>query len=119
MTDQANKLSSVLVAVSIGLVGAAVSAFYLLPLESTLYRALVLVLGLGIAAAVFFASVPGRSLLSLSRESGVELRKVHWPSKQETYKTSGIVLLVVLVMAILLWLVDLILSKGVSLVIGA
>ncbi len=40
------------------------------------------------------------------RETVGEIRKVSWPTGQEARHLTGIVLLVLLIMAVLLWLVD-------------
>jgi len=40
------------------------------------------------------------------RETVGEIRKVSWPTRQEAIHLTGIVLLVLVVMAVLLWLVD-------------
>lgn len=47
-----------------------------------------------------------------------ELKKVHWPTRRETMVYTGVVLVTVVIIAILIWLLDSILSKGISLIIG-
>ncbi|MFO6237257.1 preprotein translocase subunit SecE, partial [Pseudomonas aeruginosa] len=48
----------------------------------------------------------------------VEIRKVVWPSRQETTQTTLIVVAVVLVMALLLWGLDSLLGWLVSMIVG-
>lgn len=46
------------------------------------------------------------------REAWQELKRVHWPTRRETYAATGIVVLVVIFFAIYLGLVDILLSYG-------
>jgi preprotein translocase subunit SecE len=54
----------------------------------------------------------------LAKEARVEIRKVVWPTRQETTQTTLIVVAVVLVMSLLLWGVDSLLGWIVSLIVG-
>ncbi len=86
--------------------------------EPILYRVLgLLVIGV-VAALVAFQTARGRAFLSLLKESRVEIRKVVWPTRQETTQTTLIVVAVVLLMALLLWGLDSLLGWLVSLVVG-
>jgi len=44
------------------------------------------------------------------REAWQELKRVHWPTRRETYAATGVVVLVVIFFAIYLGLVDILLS---------
>lgn len=48
----------------------------------------------------------------------VELKKVHWPTRRETMVYTGVVLSTVAVVSVLIWVLDSILSKGLSLILG-
>ena len=48
----------------------------------------------------------------------VEMKKVHWPTRRETMVYTGVVLSTVTVIAVLIWVLDSILSKGLSLILG-
>lgn len=52
------------------------------------------------------------------RETRGELRKVTWPTRQESTRLTGIVIGVTLVFAAFLWLVDFIFSNSLQWVIG-
>ena len=43
-----------------------------------------------------------------------ELKKTTWPAKKEVYGTTVVVIVTVLICAFYLWVVDLLLSKGVE-----
>ncbi|MBB3102825.1 preprotein translocase subunit SecE [Azomonas macrocytogenes] len=83
-----------------------------------LYRVLAL-LAVGVFAAfVVFQTSKGRAFYSLLVEAKLEIRKVVWPTRQETTQTTFIVVAVVLVMALLLWGLDSFLGWLVSMVAG-
>ena len=67
---------------------------------------------IGVIAAVAAAlaigafTVPGRKLRGFIAESQFELRKVVWPSRDETLKTTGIIIVVVIILSLLMGLID-------------
>jgi preprotein translocase subunit SecE len=67
---------------------------------------------IGVIAAVAAAlaigafTVPGRKLRGFVAESQFELRKVVWPSRDETLKTTGIIIVVVIILSLLMGLID-------------
>ena len=82
--------------------------------EPILYRVLALLALAAVAAFVALQTSKGRSFFSLLKEARVEIRKVVWPTRQETTQTTLIVVVVVLVMALLLWGLDSLLGWLVS-----
>ncbi len=84
-------------------------AFYLFPNVSLLIRVLVL-LAIGVAAAfIAFHTEPGRQLWQFMADVRMEVRKVVWPSRQETLQTTLVVVSMVLTLGVILWVFDLIL----------
>lgn len=75
---------------------------------------IVRVLGLVAAGiiALFIASqtTKGRSTLDFVKDTQVEVRKVVWPTRQETIQTTGVVIVVVIITALFLWLLDMLLG---------
>lgn len=61
---------------------------------------------LAIIGAVIFQTKQGRLLVSFARESRIELRKVFWPTRQETMQTTLIVAGMVIILALILWGID-------------
>jgi preprotein translocase subunit SecE len=58
------------------------------------------------AGAIAAFTAPGRKLRHFFSESQFELRKVVWPTKEETIKTTGIIIVVVIILSLLLGLID-------------
>jgi preprotein translocase subunit SecE len=73
-----------------------------------------------IAAALGFAATTtkGKAAIVFARESRMEIRKVVWPTRQETMQTTLIVLAVSIVMALVLWGIDGIMVRLVAFVTG-
>jgi preprotein translocase subunit SecE len=86
--------------------------------EPLIYRILALVAIAGFAMLVAAQTARGRSLVSLMKDARVEMRRVVWPTRQETTQTTFIVVLLVLAFAFILWLLDTLLGWLVSSVIG-
>jgi preprotein translocase subunit SecE len=94
------------VAAAIALVIAALVGFYLLARQGQVAQWGVLIVGLVAAAAIFFASEPGKELVAFGRESAKEVRKVVWPSRKEAVQMTAYVFGFVVIMALFLWLTD-------------
>tara|TARA_B110000093_G_C12678547_1_gene289173 strand:- start:207 stop:575 length:369 start_codon:yes stop_codon:yes gene_type:complete len=86
--------------------------------ESLLYRVLGMLVVAIAAAMVAFQTVQGKAFWVLLKGARTEIRKVVWPTRQETVQTTMIVSLVVIVAGLLLWGLDTLLGWLVSLVIG-
>ena len=86
--------------------------------QSLLIRVVaLLVLGLG-AFGMAIQTVRGRAAWTLIKEARGEIRRVVWPTWDETSQTTMIVLVLVLIFSLILWLLDSGLSWIVSLVLG-
>ena len=86
--------------------------------ESLLYRVLGILVLAAIAGFVALQTAKGAAFWSLVKGSRTEIRKVVWPTRQETVQTTLIVVAFVLVVALILWGLDSFLGWLVSLVIG-
>ena len=85
---------------------AALAAFYLLSKQGALIQWAALLLGLGVAAAVFLVSETGKQLIAFGQDAWKEVRKVVWPSRKEAIQITAYVFGFVLIMAMFLWLTD-------------
>ena len=87
-------------------------AFYLLQGRPEAWASWVaLAGGLLLGVLVFVFSRYGRNFWQFVLESRVELRKVFWPSRQETFTTTLVVLGFVLIASTFFWLLDLTLAS--------
>ncbi|CUX96672.1 preprotein translocase subunit SecE [Candidatus Doolittlea endobia] len=83
-----------------------------------LLRALAVVHIIAIAIGVAMMTTKGKSTVAFAREARTEIRKVIWPTRQETLRTTLIVAAVTAVMSLILWGLDGILVRVVSFVTG-
>jgi preprotein translocase subunit SecE len=90
---------------------AGIYGFYHFAAYSTLLRVLGLLAVSGIAAAVALQTVAGRKLWQFAGDARNEVRKVVWPTRQETMQTTLVVIVMVLILGIILWLFDMVLMS--------
>ncbi len=99
-----------LVAAAILLI-AGIYGFYHFAAYSTLLRVVGLLAIGGIAAAIALQTDQGRRLWQFAGDARNEVRKVVWPTRQETLQTTLIVIVMVLILGIILWLFDMMLMS--------
>ena len=106
------------------LVGAAlllivgIFAFYFFADYAAPLRVLGLLVVSGGAAAIALQTAPGRALWEFIADARMEVRKVVWPTRQETIQTTLIVMAMVVVVGLVLWLFDTILMGILRLLTG-
>jgi preprotein translocase subunit SecE len=74
-------------------------------------RLLGVLAALVVSLAIAAFTAPGRRVKGFVAESQFELRKVVWPTRDETLKTTLVIIAVVIVLSLLLGLIDLILKS--------
>jgi preprotein translocase subunit SecE len=99
----ADKLKLIIAA---ALMVAAIALFYTYSEYSTLLRVLGLLAVAVLSLLIAAQSAPGATALSYIKDTQVEVRKVVWPTRQETVRTTLIVIVMVIVVAIMLWAFD-------------
>ncbi len=86
--------------------------------QSLLYRVLGILALSAVAGLVALQTAKGAAFWALVKGSRTEIRKVVWPTRQETTQTTMIVVVFVVLVALLLWGLDSLLGWLVSLAIG-
>ena len=107
--DRSASLDVIKLAVSAFLLIVGIFAFYYLASVSALLRVIGLLVIGGAAVAVALQTAPGRLVWQFVADARMEVRKVVWPSRQETLQTTLVVIVMVLVVGITLWLFDMLL----------
>ncbi|MDT8371769.1 MAG: preprotein translocase subunit SecE [Gammaproteobacteria bacterium] len=85
---------------------AATVSFYSFAEYSTILRVLGLLAAVGVALFIAAKTTVGATLLKYIRDTQIEVRKVVWPTRQETVQTTLIVVVMVFVVALMLWAFD-------------
>jgi len=88
---------------------AGIFGFYHFAAYMTLLRVIGLLVVAGVAAAVALQTAQGRRLWQFAGDARTEVRKVVWPTRQETMQTTLVVIVMVLILGIILWLFDMML----------
>ena len=104
--------------VAFGLLGGAIYANWYYGAESALYRALGMIVVVLAAAYVAAQTQKGSAIVELAIGARTELRKVVWPTKQERNQTTLIVVACILLMSLILWGIDSLLSWGAAQIMG-
>jgi len=71
-----------------------------------LYRVLALVAIMLIALGIIFTTNAGKNVWAFALEARQEVRKVVWPTREETVRTTLLVFGMVFIVGLLLWLLD-------------
>jgi preprotein translocase subunit SecE len=98
--DTAKLLLAVVILVG-GILG-----YYVFQDESQLLRAIGVLAAVLLAGFIAFQSAQGKDLWKFIQASRVELRKVVWPTREETIQTTIAVFIFALIMGVFFWLLD-------------
>jgi preprotein translocase subunit SecE len=112
IVDTAKLALAVLIIVA-GLVG-----YYYFAEASALLRAVGVLVAVAAAVGVAYTSAQGQTIWKFIQGSRVELRKVVWPTREETIQTTLVVLLFALIGGVFFWLLDLFLLYVTSRITG-
>ncbi|MDU0353861.1 preprotein translocase subunit SecE [Paraglaciecola aquimarina] len=116
--NSSNPLDMLKWLVAIGLLAGIVATNHFLPDLSVLYIAIIAVVAAGLAGFVASTTVKGSAFITFAKDSRTEVRKVVWPTRQETTTTTMIVLAATIVMSLILWGLDGIIVEIVSFITG-
>ncbi len=106
-------------ALAVVLALAGLVAFYWFDQWPTALRALGVFAGLVAAAALFLlATRKGAQTIEFLSESRFELRKVVWPTRQEAMRTTGVVMIAVVILSLILAGFDVVIQFFVKAILG-
>jgi preprotein translocase subunit SecE len=97
-----------LAAAALAVVGGIAGYYYFAGLPIVV-RVLLVITGLAAAGGLVYLTALGRDLWGFIQGSRIELRKVVWPTRQETTQTTLLVAVFVLVLGIFFWGLDFVL----------
>ena len=100
------------------LLAAGVAGYYVLEMQPMWLRWTAVVAGMVAAALVFFLSPVGRGFWRFTQDARGELRKVFWPTRQETWITTALVFGFAVLLGIFFWLLDMILAWATRILTG-
>lgn len=110
MTDQvqenATALDALKLAAGVVILAAGVAGFYLLVDLPIWLRWIIVLAALVAGALVSLQSYQGKTFWQFVQSSRIELRKVVWPTTQETWQVTLVVFVMILVLGFFFWGVD-------------
>ena len=86
--------------------------------QSLLLRVIAMIVVAAAALGIALATVKGRRALGFVKDARTEVRKVVWPTRNETLQTTLIVMIMVVLVGVLLWIMDSFLLWAVKLLTG-
>jgi preprotein translocase subunit SecE len=111
-------VDKLLMVVAIAMIVGGIVAYYYFPELSGLIRALIVLVATVAGIATAMATAPGRELWRFIVGSRIEVRKMVWPTRQETTQTTMAVIVFVLVMGVFFWALDMFLLWATRLLTG-
>lgn len=118
-SHSSSRFDAALLAVAAVLLVGGMTAFYYFGTElNVLVRTLILLGATAAAIACAYRTQLGKELWGYALGARGELRKVVWPSRQESLQATLMIAVVVLIMSLLLWGLDSLLLYLVKLVTG-
>lgn len=117
--ETGSRFDTLLLIIAIVLLIGGMAAYYtLVPQLSKLPRMALMLGGLAAAVALVYQTAVGKTLWGYVQGSRVELRKVVWPTRQESLQTTLIIAVFVIIVALLMWGLDSVLLLGVQQLTG-
>ncbi len=80
--------------------------FSYIEFKEPILRAIYWFIAILICLSIFLASNSAQGIRSFMYEARIELRKVTWPTRQETLQTTLLVLALVVLVSVVLWMID-------------
>ncbi len=117
MESQSPKFEAMLIGFAVLLFAFGIVGQFFFSSQPMLYRFVAFMLTTTAAIFMVTRTSTGRRLWAFWQDSIVELRKVVWPTKQETIHSTVAVLAMVFIMGLVLWSIDAILVRLVAWII--
>lgn len=116
--EQGSGLDTLKLLLALLMLVAAIVGFYWLGEQALWIRLLSLLVTVGLALVVIGSTAVGRSARHFIADAHIEVRKVVWPSRQETIQMTLVIFIAVLLTSLFLWGVDSLLFNVVRMLTG-
>lgn len=116
--SNSSTLDTVKLSFSVLLIAGSIVVFYLLADQPFLLRLGAIVVSVAVALAIVVSTAVGQNTWGFLHGARTEVRKVVWPTRQETMQTTLVVIVMVFIVGLVLWLLDMLLVWGIQLLTG-
>ena len=110
MTEQvqqtAGAVDTAKLVAGVAVLAGGIAGFYVLGEQPIWLRWLIVLAALVVGALIALQSYQGRTFWQFVQSSRVELRKVVWPSRQETWQVTLVVFVMIVVLGLFFWGLD-------------
>jgi len=110
MTEQvqenATALDAAKLAAGLAIVAGGIAGFYMLSSQPIWLRWIIVLAALAVGVLVSLQSYQGKEFWAFVQSSRIELRKVVWPTGQETMQVTIVVFVMVIVLGLFFWGLD-------------
>ena len=106
----ASAKDTALITLSVLVLFVGIGAFYWYEEQALAIRIAMVIGGLAVGAGLAWFSWYGREFSQFAQAARIELRKVVWPSRDETIKTTYVVFIFAIVMGLFFWGLDWVLT---------
>jgi len=110
MTEQvqenATALDAAKLAAGLAIVAGGIAGFYMLSAQPIWLRWIIVLAALAVGVLVSLQSYQGKEFWAFVQSSRIELRKVVWPTGQETMQVTIVVFVMVIVLGLFFWGLD-------------
>ncbi|MGD8999077.1 MAG: preprotein translocase subunit SecE [Granulosicoccaceae bacterium] len=103
---------------AVAVIAAGIYGFYHFADQHQVLRVVGLIVVVAIAAGIALQTTVGRESWAFIQDSRTEVRKVVWPTRKETVQMTLTVMVMTVIMALILWGFDTLLSWLVRILIG-
>ncbi len=117
-SEAASAKDTALMTLSILVLLAGIVAFYWFDEDALPLRLGMVAGGLVVAGGLLWISWYGREFRQFAQAARVELRKVVWPSREDTVRTTVMVIAFAIAMGLFFWVLDMILTWMIRLLTG-
>ena len=104
--DRPTFLDTVKLVLAVAILAAAIAAYYVFADASVLLRTAGILVAAGVAAFIALQSYRGQAFWKFVQGARVELRKVVWPTREETIQTTIAVLIFAVIMGVFFFVLD-------------
>ena len=118
VVTETSSLDTVKLGIALAMLLGGVVAFQYYAEAPRLVRVGGMILDIILALLLASQTEKGRMVVGFVRDAQIEVRKVVWPTRQETVQTTIVVMIVVIIFAFLLWMLDIFLGWAMQSVIG-
>ncbi|MBK47169.1 MAG: preprotein translocase subunit SecE [Gammaproteobacteria bacterium] len=113
-----NKNNSLIMLLSLLTLLVGIFLFYYFSEVRLFYRVVGIMFTIILATSIAYQTDFGKTVFSYVSDSKVELKKVTWPTKQETTQTTLGVVVIVVIIGLILWLLDMLFAWSVGTLYG-